>query len=412
MLAFPSVAPFRLDQVTAAPLLMAGLFAAQLVLAAAMAWAGVRQRAAFWWMAALALVALVGLFFTLASWGNSDTTKLSYYFSFDLSRVKGEAFWVLVAPWVVRLPYRMSAVHGLVVAGYALAPLLLAWRWRALAWAGWWSLLICCSPLLRNFLQNGVSRQALATLLLVPLLLWAGQLAAVRRRWAALLALLSLTMHTAFAGSLTLALLPGLLAGRTTTLALLRRRLRRPAGAIALVAVAALVAGLALLVALALPTAVEKLATYVQQESYFNKYPLDPVVGRLQAAMLLGVLLACWRRRLSWRTLLSCGVTRQLILFGLLYHLMQWSVQAVWFPQITSRLADVVGLFLLVVYLAWLNRYQCHWAVLPALFVTVDYWLMERLLPSRLLPCGLDDSFLCIPDRWPWQIRYWDLPSR
>jgi hypothetical protein len=69
-------------------------------------------------------------------------------------------------------------------------------------------------------------------------------------------------------------------------------------------------------------------------------------------------------------------------------------------------------MFLLIVYLAWLNRYQCHWAVLPALFVTVDYWLIERLLPSRLLSCGLDDNFLCVPDRWPWQIRYWDLPSR
>jgi hypothetical protein len=46
------------------------------------------------------------------------------------------------------------------------------------------------------------------------------------------------------------------------------------------------------------------------------------------------------------------------------------------------------------------------------LFVTVDYWLMERLLQSRTLACGIDDNFLCIPDRWPWQIRYWDLPSR
>lgn len=409
MLDFPSVAPFRLDQVRSAPLLMTGLFAAQLALASALAWAGVRQRAVFWWTAGLALVALAALFFTLGSWGNSDTTKLSYYFGFDLSRVKGEAFWVLVAPWVVRLPYRMSAVHGLVVACYALVPLLLAWRWRALAWGGWWSLLLSCSPMLRNFLQNGVSRQALATLLLVPLLLWAGQLLALQRRWVALAALLSLTMHTAFAGSLALALLPSLLVGRARPQGLTRWPLPRPAAVIAL---AVLAAGLVLLVALALPTALEKLAVYVQQESYFNQYPLDQAVGRLQAAMALGLLLSCWRRRLGWRTLLSCAVTRQLILFGLLYHLMQWSVQAVWFPQITSRLADVVGLFLLLVYLAWLNRYQCHWAVLPALFVTIDYWLMERLLPSRLLSCGLDDNFLCIPDRWPWQIRYWDLPSR
>ena len=127
---FPTVAPFRIDQVTAAPLGMAMLFLAQVLLAALMSWAARGERLRLWNGLALLLLALVALFFTLASWGNSDTTKLSYYLAFDLSRVRGEPFWELLAPLLVRLPYRMALVHGLVVAGYAAAPLLLARHWR------------------------------------------------------------------------------------------------------------------------------------------------------------------------------------------------------------------------------------------------------------------------------------------
>ena len=44
--------------------------------------------------------------------------------------------------------------------------------------------------------------------------------------------------------------------------------------------------------------------------------------------------------------------------------------------------------------------------MLPALLVTLQYWLTDRLLASHALPCGRNDEFLCVPDRWPWQLRY------
>lgn len=51
-------------------------------------------------------------------------------------------------------------------------------------------------------------------------------------------------------------------------------------------------------------------------------------------------------------------------------------------------------------------RYRSlHW-LWPALVVTLHYWLFTRIIPSGGLACGRDDAFLCIPDRWPWQVRY------
>jgi hypothetical protein len=47
--------------------------------------------------------------------------------------------------------------------------------------------------------------------------------------------------------------------------------------------------------------------------------------------------------------------------------------------------------------------------VLPALAVTLDFWLLERLPDALTLRCGQDDAFLCVPDRWPWQVR-WQSP--
>jgi hypothetical protein len=171
-------------------------------------------------------------------------------------------------------------------------------------------------------------------------------------------------------------------------------------------AVIALITGLLVAISFALPTAMEKWSVYLHQESYSSSYPIRQAVGRLQGAIALGVLLTCWWQRLGWRDLLSCPLTRQLASFGVLYHLVQHSVQVEWFPQITSRFADAVGFFLLISFLGWLNRYRCHWAVLPAVIVALDYWLMERLLMSRNLLCGINDDFLCIPDRWPWRIHY------
>ncbi len=393
ILPFPTVAPFRIDQVTAAPLAMAALFGVQLLAAALMSWAARRERLQLWNGLALLSLALVAVFFTLASWGTSDTTKLSHYLAFDLSRVRGEPFWALLAPVVVHLPYRMALVHGLVVAGYGAAPLLLARQWRAWAWGGWWSLLVVCSPLLRNFLQNGVSRQALMTLLLLPLLLWAARLARIGRWPLALATGLAATVHTSFPLTLALALVPRLLAVRS--MLRLHGRLLLPA-----------VAALGLLVLLAAPQALEKLRVYSAQESYFPTYALRPEVIRLQLAMALGVLLACWRRRLGWRQLLACDRSRCLASFALLFWLLQQSLHWHLMAPITSRLVDPVGLYLLILWLGWLQRQRCFWAAVPALVVTLHYWGGVRLLGSFSLVCGSNDEFLCIPDRWPWQVRY------
>jgi hypothetical protein len=387
---------------------MAALFGLQLLLASLMSWAAWRERPRLWTGLGLLLLLLVALFFTLGSWGNSDTTKLSYYLPFDLSRVRGEPFWLLLAPLVVRLPYRMALVHGLVVAGYAAAPLLLARHWRVPAWGGWWSLLIVCSPLLRNFLQNGVSRQALMTLLLLPLLLWSARLFRPGGWSLALATGAAATVHTSFPLTLILSLLPRLSAlgpyapSQSVQASSLPRAGLGHRWPLLLPAAAVLV----LLVALAAPQALEKLRLYSSQESYYPTYALKPQVLRLQLAMALGVLLACWQRRLGWRQLLACDLTRSLAFFALLFWLLQQSLHWKLMASITSRLVDPVGLDLLILWLGWLQRQQCCWAGVPALVVTFDAWLLDRLLGSLALHCGFNDEFLCIPDRWPWQVRY------
>ncbi len=394
MTPFPTESPFRIDQVTAAPLLMAGLFGCQLAAATWMSWAGVKGRRRGWWIGAGVLLGLVALFFTLASWGNSDITKLSHFLPHDLALVKGEPFWQATAPLVSLLPYRMAAVHGLVAAGYAAAPILLAWRWRALAWGGWWSLLICCSPLLRSFLQNGVTRQALALLLLLPLMLWAGRLVDLRRPVIAVGVLWSALVHSTFPPNLLLSLSPLLLRDRGTGSTIRRWRWLLTLGALA-----------ALLMAVA-PIAWEKIASYAASESFFSHYSVLREVQRLQWALALGMALTCWQRHLGAKQLLSCSLSRQLALFSLLFLLIQASVEWEWFPQITFRLADGVGFFLLITYLAWIHRYQASAFLLPALLVTLHYWLFGRILNTESLACGANDAFLCIPDRWPWQVRY------
>lgn len=47
----------------------------------------------------------------------------------------------------------------------------------------------------------------------------------------------------------------------------------------------------------------------------------------------------------------------------------------------------------MIVWLAWLERYRCLWAALPALLGTLDYWLVERLAGSQALLCGSNDTF-------------------
>jgi len=149
-----------------------------------------------------------------------------------------------------------------------------------------------------------------------------------------------------------------------------------------------------------------KLDSYWSQQGYANSYPLAAAVGRLQLAMAIGVILSCQQRRVGLARFLACDRGRQLLLYSLVYGLVEAGLALGLLPQITSRLADPAGFFLLIVWLAWLERYRCLWAALPALLVTLDYWLVERLAGSQALLCGSNDTFLCIPDRWPWQVRY------
>ena len=403
---FPSVAPFRINQVMVAPQTMTAMFFAQGGLAIAIHWAGVQRRWRLWRGAVALLLLLTLVFFTLASWGTSDTTRFSHYLEWDPDQAPPEFLWRLLRPLLLWLPYRMAAVHGLVVSGYAAAAILLAHLWRASPWAGWWALVLTCSPMLRGFMQNAHSRQALAVLLLLPLLLQGAMLVRIDRRWIGLGMLLSALSHNTFVLNLPISLLPWLprlpelvrgLWDRPPAVLWQDLRRRWP-----LVLAALLLLALFLTVA---PIAWDRLLDYSQDE-YFNQYPLNRRVGRLQWALAFGFLVACLQRRLDPRRLLFCPLTRLLALFGLLYIGIQQSIVSLWLPQITCRFADLVAFFLLIFYLAWLNRYRAHWCLLPVMYMTFQYWLEGRLLVSGGLDCGLNDDFLCLPDRWPWQIRY------
>lgn len=414
---FPTVAPFRIDQVTANAGLMAALFVAQLGLAFGMQRAANRQAMRLWWGAALALLALVAVFFALANWGTSDVTKLSRFFAeapslgqvlaepgrllFWGSTLSEEPFWVLVGPIVPFLPYRMAAFHGLVVAAYGAVPLLLARHWRLPQWGGWWCLLITCSPMFRGFFQNGQTRQALAFLLLLPLLLWTARLARPPRPWVAAGVLLSALAHATFPVNLATSLAPLLVRVRAPGEGLKPAASRR----FWLVAVA-LLAVLLAVVAPLLPVALQKLEHYINATSFFSHYSVRREVIRVQLGMLLGVALTCWRRRLSVAELWRSEPTRVLVLFAALHLFLQATVIWQWIPQVTFRLADGVAFFQLIAFLAWLRHYQALWFVLPALLITLAEWMFGRILPSATFNCGLDDQFLCVPDRWPWLIRY------
>ena len=407
--AFPETAPFRVDQFQVAPLAMSALFVAQGILAIGIHVSAVRQWQRAWWAAVVALLVLTLVFFTLGSWGTSDVTRFSHYLDVDPERAPPELLWRLLRPLILLLPYRMAALHGLVAAGFAAAPALLARAWGVPAWAGWWALLITCSPMLRGFLQNAHTRQALATLLLLPLLLQMARLIRLPWRWLGLGVGLSALTHNTFVLNLPLSLSPLLL-----RLPELAARLRSPSrssdadtpGALRLrLMVWGLLLAVLILFLLAAPIALDRFFDYAQDE-YFNRYPLRSVVGRLQRALFFGLLLGCVQRRLTPLRLLRCPITLLLLLFGLLYIGVQQSIAHLWLPQITSRLADTVAFFLLILYLAWLQRYRATWCVLPALYITLQYWLEGRLLPSGTLLCGRNDEFLCIPDRWPWQVRF------
>ncbi|MEB3242557.1 MAG: hypothetical protein VKO44_02880 [Cyanobacteriota bacterium] len=400
--AFPLTAPFRVDQVTAAPALMAAIAAAQVVLALGLDVCGRRGARRLWWAGVVGFLLLTLLFFTLGTWGTSDTTKINHALALDPTKGSvGEPFWSIIGPLILHLPYRMAFVHGLVATACAGTAIALARLWGVPAWAGWWALLLISSPLLRSFLQNGITRQALSTLLVVPLFLRLSGLVPLRNPLVALGVGGSVLTHTTFPYSLALALSPLLVRrGASRGLAVLNHPWRwvlLPGLGLAVVAVVVLVV---------VPVTLRKLTIYATEGHFYSSYALLPEVRRLQLAMGLGLVGACWQRRLGFGLLWRCPLTKLLVLFAVLFAVLQGAVANEWLASIAFRLSDGVGLFLIILYLAWMTRYNSLRWLWPALLVSLHSWFFLRLWPSGQLECGRDDAFLCIPDRWPWAVRY------
>lgn len=408
--AFPERGPYRVDQVRSDPILLTGLFAVQIALAWLIERSARRQRPRSQSIASLLLVMVTGLFFTLSSWGLGDVTRLSYLLVED-PRTFGwsEPFWTLLAPLVRWLPYRFSFLHGAVAAGYAAAAIWLARRLASAPWGGWWALLIVCSPLLRNFLQSGVTRQALSTLLLMPLMLCcAGALRLPPLRLTALSSAAAFC-HSSFPLSLTVAGAPLLLRAPAVL-----RRVRTSLGRCSAGSARLMVAiGIPMLMALAWliwngRVAREKLLDYLWNQSYFPTFLLRPEVDRLLVAMTISGLAAIWLSRSSRSDLLRSPLTGSTVFFLLAILLMRFSIRHSFFPQITSRFQDALGFYLLIVFLSWLSRFSLQRLSVIPLAATLYYWLFDRLGFSGLIQCGRNDEFLCIPDRLPWQINYWN----
>ena len=395
---FPTESPFRVDQVIEAPMLTGGLVAMQLALACAVTWAARRRNRMLWWVATGTLLGAIAVFVTLACWGTSDIAKLNFYF--DPARLSGpsvrellpfEPVWWWLAPWITRLPYRMAAFHGLLVAALALVPVLLARAWGRPAWAGWWSLLLVSSPMLRGFVQNAHSRQALAALLAIPLLLWSLQLIRWRPRLILGAAALALGVHLTALPTLLLACLPA-------APALMRRLPERRAFSLG-AAVLMVVAGLLLM-----PPLVARLQTYAGL-GFFSSYPIKPEVVRNEL-LIVGAIAVVWiRQRLTWRGFWRQREGLALALYLVCYAGIQASLVWRWWPQVTFRLGDTVGVFLLISLLAWLRRRQALGLLVPLLLLNLLAWFDRAAWPQGL-DCGLDDDFLCVPDRWPWSIQY------
>ena len=395
---FPTEAPYRINQVMESPLLMGLIFAVQLALAAAASLATRRRSQLGWWLAISGLLGLTALFFSLASWGTSDIAKLNFYF--DPLRETGpplqtllpfEPFWWSLAPLIIQLPYRMAAVQGLIVAGFAAVPVLLSRSWNLRGWAGWWLLLLCTSPMLRGFFQNSHSRQAFATLLAVPLLLWA--IGAIRGKalWVMGSALLSTVVHLTALPTLVLAGLPAL------RLVQWQRLTRRKSFWL-------LLSVWVLILVVLLSPLLAKLSTY-GGSGFFSSYPIKTEVLRAQFLLVGTVAVVCLKQRFSWREFLDEQEGCWLLLYFGCYVTIQASLFWDFFPQITFRLGDTVGIFLLLSFLVWLRRRQALFMVLPLLVFSLLAW-GDRVVWPEGLNCGLDDDFLCIPDRWPWSIDY------
>ena len=390
LLNFPSEAPYRIDQVTMDPPLMLALAIGQILLAAALhRWTRLRP----WCWLAGAMVGLSAVFFALANWGTSDITRFSHFLAIDPSEVLDEPLWIAAAPLISALPYRLASIHGLVAGGFALVPLLLARVLQRPQWGGLWALLVLWSPLLRNFLQNGVTRQALATVLITPLLMRVAGWCPIGWGWVTAAVAGSALAHNSLPITTTLALVPAL-----TRPGLLQNTGRR------IIVLASCLMLLSVGIALSQPAVLEKLINYLFEAQYFNTYGLRKAVFGVELAALIAVLLTLWRARLSLTAMARDHDARTLFAYSVLLGSVQLSMATGVMAPILSRCLDPIGLFWLLSLMAWTARQGCAWTLIPAALVVGESFIDDRILV--LEDCINGDQFLCIPDRWPWQVRW------
>jgi hypothetical protein len=390
LLNFPSEAPYRIDQVTMNPALMLGLAIGQLLLAAALyRW---NQRRPWWWLG-VALIGVSAVFFALANWGTSDITRFSHYLAIDPSEVLDEPLWIAAAPLISALPYRLASLHGLVAGGFALVPLLLARVLQRPQWGGIWALLVLWSPLLRNFLQNGVTRQALATVLITPLLMRVAGWWHISWAWVAAAIAGSALSHNSLPITTSLALVPALT--RPELLKYTSWRTITLASCLLLLSVG---------IAFSQPAVLDKVSNYLFEAQYFNTYGLRKAVYGVELAALIAVLLTIWRTRRSLTAMARDHDARTLFAYSLLLGTVQLSMATGVLAPILSRCLDPIGLFWLLSLMVWTARQGCAWTLIPAFLVVGESFIDDRILV--LEDCINGDQFLCIPDRWPWQVRW------
>ena len=100
----------------------------------------------------------------------------------------------------------------------------------------------------------------------------------------------------------------------------------------------------------------------------------------LELSALVAVALTIWRARLRPAAMAANHDARTLFAYSLLLGLIQLSL------------------------MVWTARQGCAWALLPALAVVGESFIDDRIL--RLEDCIGGDQFMCLPDRWPWQVEW------
>lgn len=412
VLTFPERGPYRVDQVRSDPAGLILLFALELALAWLIDGASRRGLVVAQRVGAGLLVLTVGLIFMLASWGLGDVTRLSYLLVENPTTNFGwrEPFWTLLAPLIRFLPYRFSFVHGVVAACYTAAVLWLAHRLRSPSWGGWWALMVVHSPLLRNFLQSGVTRQALVALLLLPLMLWCAggpRLTALRTMALTILAALC---HSSYLLSLGVALSPLLVRGPNWLqqlqpwLSQLWRTQSRHALWVAgagAVGVGAWMIGNA-------EGLLARLNSYLWEQEYYPLFLLRPEVDQLLLFLAMVIIAVCYLKRIGLSACFQSASFLSMSLFFVVLIVLRFSIQYAWMPQLTSRFQDAVGLYLLVLFIVWICSLGVQRATVVPIALTLQYWFFDRLVFSGLLDCGRNDEFFCVPDRLPWHVIYWN----